>query len=195
MMRLRGRLARLEAVLAATRLAQDKRDDPFFTDPWFRAANRIFVRLPEEQRQPFVDVMYTAWVGGAIDGWARYTGLRSWVDRHVSREEQTWSWVGWGFLPPRLPVALLDAYLTDAKAQPRHDCADCGLIVPVHGDWEWEQRQRMLFQCCPHCGGPIGARAYFHAHGAEYWELNPLADGDATIGTLREQFERSRRLS
>jgi|SRR5579884_1542082 len=66
-------------------------------------------------------------------------------------------------LPPSLPEVLIHVYLNDPEAVPLHDCAGCGLAVPVRPGWlgyEGEP-QRVYFPACPHCGGHTGLHAYW----------------------------------
>ncbi|MFL5338735.1 MAG: hypothetical protein ACJ8F7_01095 [Gemmataceae bacterium] len=83
-------------------------------------------------------------------------GLRMWLRSLAARG---------GDLPVELPPALVCVYLEDPEAVPLHDCADCGLAVPVHpGPRGYEDEPaRAYFPTCPCCGGPTGLYAYWAA--------------------------------
>ncbi len=96
------------------------------------------------------------------DGFKPWPGLVTWT-YHLEQDE--------GFLPVRIPPEVIDVYLTDARAQPDHECADCGLEVPVRpcvideksfvrnvfrAPTEAEIR---YFPVCPCCGGVTGLSA------------------------------------
>jgi len=81
-------------------------------------------------------------------------GLRMWL-RMLGNKR--------GSLPWRLPAALINVYLQDSEAVPLHDCADCGLAIPIRPHWrgyEWEPGL-LYFECCPSCGGSTGLYAYW----------------------------------
>jgi hypothetical protein len=53
--------------------------------------------------------------------------------------------------------------MEDSEAMPQHDCADCGLAIPVRparpADFVGEV-ERIYFPTCPNCGGRSGWYAY-----------------------------------
>lgn len=82
-------------------------------------------------------------------------GLRCWINNIAYRG---------GVMPELIPREVLLVYLVDHEALPLHDCANCGLSVPVRpnrlygseGDPEEE-----YFLVCPACGGQTGLYSYW----------------------------------
>lgn len=65
-------------------------------------------------------------------------------------------------MPSRLPAELVQIYLDVPEALPLHDCAGCGLSIPIQPSWSLEaEPQRVFFPRCPHCGGETGRFAYW----------------------------------
>jgi hypothetical protein len=82
-------------------------------------------------------------------------GLRNWLRSLVAQGRR---------LPERLPAELIDVYLADPDALPLHDCAECGLAIPVHAgtrDSEDAEPEFSYFPTCPCCGGITGWCAYW----------------------------------
>lgn len=70
-------------------------------------------------------------------------------------------------LPADLPPALVEVYLKDGEAEPLHDCAACGLAVPVRASRHCGHEaaeEHAYFPTCPHCGGRTGRHAYWARH-------------------------------
>lgn len=68
--------------------------------------------------------------------------------------------------PAELPAALIEIYLRDHEAEPLHDCADCGLHVPVSAGRRYGHEatvDREYFPHCPCCGGRTGRHAFWSA--------------------------------
>ncbi len=92
-------------------------------------------------------------------------GLRCWINDIAYRGR---------VMPKFIPKELLLVYSADSEAMPLHDCADCGLSVPVRpnrlygGEGEPEES---YFPNCPICGGRTGL--YF------YWSSRKEADAVA----------------
>ena len=82
----------------------------------------------------------------------RGRGLRTWL-RALAAQEQA--------PPERLPVELVQVYLDDEEALPLHDCAGCGVAIPVRPDWQrFEgEPQHTYFPDCPCCGERTGLYA------------------------------------
>src|SRR3954469_12034308 len=74
-------------------------------------------------------------------------GLRMWLRNLVTQDRP---------LPESLPVELIQVYLDDPEAVPLHDCAWCGLAIPVHPGWRGYEGEpeRAFFPTCPCCSGP-----------------------------------------
>ena len=83
------------------------------TDPG-RADERLLAAVPDSLRPTVKSLLKNPRQGGR--------GLRAWVGL-IEADPRP--------LPTALPGELLDVYLSDADAEPLHDCADCGLPVPV----------------------------------------------------------------
>jgi len=81
-------------------------------------------------------------------------GLRMWL-RTLANEPRAF--------PESLPSELVQVYLNDPEAVPLHDCAGCGLAVPVRpGRSGYESEpQRVYFPTCPCCGCRTGLHAYW----------------------------------
>src|SRR5262249_41621793 len=120
---------------------------------------------------------------------ARWPGLATWVS-HLED--------GRGFLPDRLPAELIDVYFRDDRAQPDHDCEDCGLEIPirpsvvddrsvVHCVFRGVAEEKICyFLRCPHCGGATAQGAYWKKHGREVETMRAEEGGAGTPrGTRR----------
>jgi hypothetical protein len=67
-------------------------------------------------------------------------------------------------IPENLPADLFAVYLSDAEAEPLHDCERCGLPVPVRvarRSGHEPTCDREYFACCPRCGGRTGRHAFW----------------------------------
>src|SRR4051812_4803509 len=69
-------------------------------------------------------------------------GLRMWLRALVTQGRP---------LPESLPVELVQVYLDDPEAVPLHDCARCGLGMPVHPGWRGYEGEpaQVYFPACP----------------------------------------------
>jgi hypothetical protein len=82
-------------------------------------------------------------------------GLRMWLtlmEADYSRDLQD------------LPGELIAVYLADSDAEPLHDCAQCGLAIPVKATRRCGHEaavERIYFPTCPCCGGSTGRHAYW----------------------------------
>ena len=79
-------------------------------------------------------------------------GLRMWLEAIITQDQ---------VIPSQFPRSLVQVYLDDSEAVPLHDCAECGVAIPVHPHWkgmEGEQPQS-YFPTCPCCGGVTGLYA------------------------------------
>jgi hypothetical protein len=79
---------------------------------------------------------------------------------------------GTAVLPESIPPELIQVYVNDPEAVPLHDCARCGLAIPVRPDrqrGEDSPAEQVYFATCPHCGGRTGRYAYLASlcNGAE----------------------------
>ncbi len=82
-------------------------------------------------------------------------GLRHWINDIAYRG---------GVLPPSIPREMLLVYLVDQDALPLHDCADCGLSVPVRPNRLYGSEgdpEEVYFPVCPACGGRTGLYCYW----------------------------------
>jgi hypothetical protein len=79
-----------------------------------------------------------------------YSGLVQW---HTG---VTGPWPG--FLPAKIPRALIKAYLTTPSLQPCNDCEDCSLHVPT--EFVDGKPTNEMFPRCPGCGGRTGLNAF-----------------------------------
>lgn len=82
-------------------------------------------------------------------------GLRCWINDIAYRER---------VLPTLIPREVLQVYLSDPEALPLHDCADCGLSVPVRPNRLYGSEadpEQEYFPICPACGGQTGLYCYW----------------------------------
>jgi hypothetical protein len=64
----------------------------------------------------------------------------------------------------QIPDELIEIYLQDDEAEPLHDCASCGLPVPVRVGRRVGLEpvvERVYFPTCPLCGGRTGRYAFW----------------------------------
>ncbi len=116
-------------------------------DDWHRAVALLLEAIDPARRAAVAERLGNWTLGGR--------GLRDWV-RQLQHAAPA--------LPDRLPPPLVQIYLDDADAEPRHDCAECGLAVPVRPGIHREARDGIeleYFPTCPVCGGPTGLYAYW----------------------------------
>lgn len=113
---------------------------------WREARDRFLAAVTLRQRPAVADLLRHPHHGGL--------GLRMWL-RALATQGRT--------LPPSLPPELVQVYLDDPEAVPLHDCACCGLPVPVRPGWGSYEGEpaRVYFPNCPACGGPTGLYAYW----------------------------------
>jgi hypothetical protein len=142
---------------------------------WLAAAERLLTAVAPEQVDTVLERL-RHWLDHPGPVGALRPGLAAWVS-HLER--------GRGFLPTRLPPELIDVYLRDERAQPQHDCEDCGLQVPIcpsviddrsfvrcvfRGVAEEEIR---YFPRSPHCGGETAQGANWGKHRRAVEESSP----------------------
>jgi hypothetical protein len=99
--------------------------------------------------------------------------LRDEVQRHLSglngNGEGLRRWLndiayGGRDMPESIPREVLAIYFTDHEALPLHDCADCGLPVPVRPNRLYGSEgdpEEVYFADCPACGGHTGLYQYW----------------------------------
>ncbi len=128
----------------------------FRSDRWSLVRNAFLHCVDGEIRPTVAFVLGHPQVGGR--------GLRLWLHRLE---------VDYRPLPHRLPCDLVQVYLDCNEAEPLHDCAGCGIAIPVNpnlfsidGDPD-----RVYFSECPSCGSATGLHAYWtHSAGATFSE-------------------------
>lgn len=116
-------------------------------DPgWSEARDRFLAAMDLGQRLAVEGLLRQPRCGGL--------GLRLWLRILVTQGRP---------LPPALPVELVQVYLDDSEAVPLHDCANCGIAIPVRPGWQGYEGepQRVYFPTCPSCGGRTGLYAYW----------------------------------
>jgi hypothetical protein len=67
-------------------------------------------------------------------------------------------------LPRQLPLDLVEIYLSDADAEPMHDCERCGFLVPVRVARRTGHEatvEHVYYPKCPNCGGRTGRFAFW----------------------------------
>jgi len=109
---------------------------------WNQARERFLAAVADDQRAA-VDQRLN-------DLGARGAGLRTWLTAIA--------WRG-GVLPQRLPRELMQIYLDDAEARPRHECEACGLLIPVQPARRRGAEViplRIYFSNCPVCDAGTG---------------------------------------
>jgi hypothetical protein len=114
---------------------------------WREATARFLTAVDGGQRATVAALLRQPRWGGR--------GLRAWL-RLVADQGQP--------LPAVLPTQLVEVYLQDTEAEPLHDCARCGLAVPVRPGWRRAPDgvpEAVYFPACPCCGGPTGPYAYW----------------------------------
>ena len=86
------------------------------------------------------------------DGDVRGRGLRTWL-RLIAAQG--------GDLQSQYPEELVQVYLDDDEAMPLHDCAGCGVAIPVRPAWQGAEGglQEIYFPKCPCCGARTGLYA------------------------------------
>ncbi len=114
---------------------------------WQEARDHFLAAVAPEQRPFVARLLRERHEGGH--------GLRTWFRNLV--------WNG-ACLPAAVPPAVVEVYLADPEALPLHDCADCGMAVPVRPDRQAGpegEPERVYFPTCPCCGGQTGLYAYW----------------------------------
>jgi hypothetical protein len=118
---------------------------------WAEAVEQLLAAVDPQQRAAVQQFLKDWHAGGR--------GLREWARSLLRRGKA---------VPEALPRELVQVYLDDPDAEPLHDCARCGVAVPVHpaprgaGGAEFA-----YFRLCPVCGGRTGLYAY--------WATSPAA--------------------
>lgn len=113
---------------------------------WVEARDQFLAAIDPRQSAAVAELLRQPRRGGL--------GLRMWLRDLVTQGRP---------IPATLPARLIQVYLDDAEAVPLHDCADCGLAVPVHPGCHGyeEEPERVYFAACPCCGGATGLYAYW----------------------------------
>src|SRR4051812_28046908 len=113
---------------------------------WRDARERLLAAIDRRQR-PAVENLIGQRHGDGV-------GLRMWLRVLASQRRP---------LPRSLPAVLIEVYLNDPEALPLHDCARCGLTVPIRPSrFAYDaEPQRVYFPECPVCTGPTGLYAYW----------------------------------
>jgi hypothetical protein len=57
---------------------------------------------------------------------------------------------------PALPAEVRRVFLDDAEAVPSHDCAECGVFLPVRPGQQGGPEPVIYYTACPLCGGRVG---------------------------------------
>ncbi len=108
--------------------------------------------------------------GRAIEE-AKAAGRDPVMDRAVQLAGDEFTEVRHENRPPWLPQ-LRRIYAEDPEAEPLHDCADCGLSIPLrpgrnahgpNGPVAVIRRPYRYFDSCPACGGDVGYEAHYRA--------------------------------
>ncbi len=113
---------------------------------WSEARQRLLAAVASVQRAEVARRLQQAPHGGL--------GLRLWLRTLVTQGRP---------LPEALPAELVQVYLEDPDAVPAHDCAICGVAIPVQPGWQGydDEPRRVYFPTCPCCGGRTGLYAYW----------------------------------
>jgi hypothetical protein len=172
------RVRQLERLLRERPLSPEQRQEQAnrqWWERWLEAAGRLLMAVTPEQQHTVAERL-RHWLDRRGPVGADRPGLVAWL---------YWLEHGRGFLPARLPVELIDVYLRDDRAQPDHDCEDCGLRIPIRpsviDDRSFvhcvfrgvaEEEVRYLPRC-PHCGGATAQGAYWAKHRREVVERPP----------------------
>ena len=69
---------------------------------------------------------------------------------------------GKAFCPSRIPPEVMTIYLDDPAAQPRNECAACGLRLPIRPGRQGGPAMVNYFSTCPVCGGKV---QWYYEHG------------------------------
>jgi len=119
--------------------------------PWDEVKNAFLAAVPKNQRAQVAALL--------SEPGQRGRGLRSWLRTVVGQEQS---------LPERIPAELIQAYLDDGEVMPLHDCAGCGIAIPVRPNWQGYEGepQESYFPTCPCCGERTGLyAAWSQPHG------------------------------
>jgi hypothetical protein len=114
-------------------------------NPAWEAVKDEFLRaVPPRQRAQVAELLH--------ESDSRGRGLRTWLRVLAANEQRP---------ADRFPAALVQVYLDDDEAMPLHDCAVCGVAIPVRPDWYSfdGEPQQVYFPECPCCGGRTGLYA------------------------------------
>jgi hypothetical protein len=113
---------------------------------WLSTRSRFLAAIPEHQRPAVETLLRDPHQGGR--------GLRAWLSSLTSQRSN---------LPAAIPSPLMQVYLEDNQAVPLHDCAACGVAIPVRPTWDMpeERPEQIYFAVCPCCGGATGLFAYW----------------------------------
>jgi hypothetical protein len=133
--------------------------DTTLTPQFLAIRERFLAAIASGQRQLVEALLSQPRAGGR--------GLRMWL-RNIAAQESP--------LPKSLPPALVQVYLSDPEAIPSHDCAECGVAIPIRPsclNYEDEPAE-VYFPSCPCCGGPTGLYAS--------WAKIPLHRVDSVSG-------------
>ncbi len=115
-------------------------------DRWALTRERFLAAVDPRQRAAVAELLRQPRRGGQ--------GLRVWLQSLATRGVP---------VPRSLPPDLVGVYLQDAEALPLHDCAGCGLAVPVRPGrgGEGDEPEQVYFPHCPCCGAATGLYAYW----------------------------------
>ena len=118
---------------------------------WAELRDRFLAAVDPRQRPAVAALLRHPNRGGG--------GLRMWLRALMAQGRP---------VPMSFPPNLVQVYLDDPEAVPLHDCARCGLAVPVCAGWDGYEGEpaRVYFPTCPCCDGPTGLYAYW-SHAAE----------------------------
>jgi len=113
---------------------------------WQEVFDQFLAVVDSRQRPVVAALIRQPYCGGR--------GLRMWLQALRA---------GTAVLPESIPPELIQVYIDDPEAVPLHDCAKCGLAVPVRPDRQREEAgepELVYFATCPQCGGPTGRYAH-----------------------------------
>jgi hypothetical protein len=128
------------AILTPQPTSRPQTDDA--TQRWDDTRKLFLEAVEPQQREAVESLLQHLHSGGS--------GLRDWV--------AAIAWRG-AMLPKAIPAALVDVYLQDADAVAHHECAECGIAIPVRVQ-RWQTIDdgscEIYFPTCPACGGRTG---------------------------------------
>jgi hypothetical protein len=119
---------------------------------WLSMRDRFLDAVEMRQRPQVASMLRLPQHGGR--------GLRAWLGSIAAQRS---------CMPDSIPEQLVQVYLEDSEAIPLHDCASCGVAIPVRPAWDGyeEEPDQVYFSRCPCCGGPTGLYAYWSRRAEE----------------------------